>query len=61
MASRSTTVALIVLHRLLVVLGIVAMPVAILARQAGVVLPIHRVLDRVDDRIEDTTDHQFAD
>jgi len=47
MVSRPTTLALIALHRLIVILGIVALPVAMLAHRAGVPIPLHRVLDGV--------------
>lgn len=38
---------LFALYHLSIALGIVLMPLALLARRAGVTLPVHRVIDRV--------------
>ncbi len=43
---------LFVLYQMLVVVGIVMMPVALLARRAGVNLPLARVLETVGDAYE---------
>ncbi|MFB6299833.1 MAG: hypothetical protein ABEH65_06180 [Halobacteriales archaeon] len=39
---------LFVLYQLSVIIGIVMMPIALLARQSGVVLPIHRIVGRLE-------------
>ncbi|ELZ13352.1 hypothetical protein C477_22890 [Haloterrigena salina JCM 13891] len=43
---------LFALYQLCILIGIVAMPLAIAARQAGVTLPIHRVLANVEEELE---------
>ena len=43
---------LFVLYQMLVVVGIVMMPVALLARRAGVNLPLARVLETVGNAYE---------
>ncbi|WP_255191169.1 hypothetical protein [Natronobeatus ordinarius] len=52
MKSRVHHATLFALYQLCIVLGILAMPVAIVARQAGVTLPIHRLLVRVGEAYE---------
>ena len=47
MTSRVYHATLFALYQLCIMLGILAMPLAIVARQAGVTLPIHRLLGRV--------------
>lgn len=47
METRLHTATLFALYQLSVLLGIVLLPVALVARRAGVMLPIHRVIDRL--------------
>lgn len=47
MKERLSTLALFALYQLTVALGIVLLPVALLTRRAGFVLPIHRVVGRL--------------
>ena len=47
--------ALFALYQLSVLLGIVLLPVALIARRAGVMLPIHRVIDRLGEAYEQST------
>lgn len=44
-AQRATTLAL---HQLTVVLGIVLLPIALLARRAGLRLPFHRAIETTE-------------
>ncbi|ELZ00351.1 hypothetical protein [Natrialba asiatica] len=48
MISRVYRATLFALYQLCIVTGIVAMPLAIAARQAGITLPIHRLIDTVE-------------
>lgn len=48
MISRVYRATLFALYQLCIVIGIAAMPLAMAARQAGVTLPIHRVLANVE-------------
>lgn len=52
MTSRVHRAMLFALYQLCLVAGIAAMPVAIAARQAGVTLPVHRVLASVGEAYE---------
>ncbi|QFU83514.1 hypothetical protein [Natronorubrum aibiense] len=52
MISRVYHATLFALYQLCIVIGIVAMPLALAARQAGVSLPIHRVLENVEEAYE---------
>ena len=54
MKARVHHATLFALYQLCIALGILAMPVAIVAHQAGVTLPIHRLLARVGDAYENT-------
>ncbi|SDQ66700.1 hypothetical protein [Natronobacterium texcoconense] len=54
MISRVYHATMFALYQLCIVAGILAMPVAIAARQAGVTLPIHRLLSNVEDAYEAT-------
>ncbi|MDS0474229.1 hypothetical protein [Natrinema sp. 1APR25-10V2] len=54
MISRVYHATLFALYQLCIVIGIVAMPLAIAARQAGLTLPIHRVLANVEEAYEAT-------
>ena len=48
MTERLTTLSLFVLYQTVVALGIALLPVAVLARQAGVTLPMHRIIERCE-------------
>ncbi|MFP8952343.1 hypothetical protein ACLI4Z_05110 [Natrialbaceae archaeon A-arb3/5] len=48
MISRVYHATLFALYQLCIVIGIVSMPLAIAARQAGISLPIHRLLTNVE-------------
>ena len=52
MITRVYRASLFALYQLCIVIGIVAMPIAITARQAGITLPIHRVLANVEQAYE---------
>jgi hypothetical protein len=52
METRLHTAFLFALYQLSVVLGIVLLPVALVARRAGVMVPIHRVIDRLGEAYE---------
>ncbi|MFB6309552.1 MAG: hypothetical protein ABEH64_00065 [Salinirussus sp.] len=49
MADRPIRVLVAMAYALTVVAGILAMPIALLVRQAGVPLPVHRVVRRLGD------------
>ncbi|PSP82868.1 hypothetical protein BRC83_08635 [Halobacteriales archaeon QS_1_68_17] len=44
------------LYQMSVLLGIVMLPVALAARQVGLSVPVHRVIDRLGSAYEDTAD-----
>ncbi|ELY88430.1 hypothetical protein [Natrinema altunense] len=52
MISRAYHATLFALYQLCIMVGIVAMPLAIAARQAGITLPVHRVLENVEGAYE---------
>ncbi|WP_165875189.1 hypothetical protein [Natrarchaeobius chitinivorans] len=52
MITRAYHATLFALYQLCIVIGIVAMPLAIAARQAGITLPIHRLLANVEQAYE---------
>ncbi|ADD06902.1 uncharacterized protein Nmag_3352 [Natrialba magadii ATCC 43099] len=52
MISRVYHATLFALYQLCIMVGIVAMPLAIAARQAGVTLPVHRLIDTVENAYE---------
>ncbi|ELY61963.1 hypothetical protein [Natronolimnohabitans innermongolicus] len=52
MISRVYRATLFGLYQLCIVAGIAMMPLAIAARQAGITLPIHRLLENVEDAYE---------
>ena len=54
MISRVYRATLFALYQLCIVIGIAVMPLAVAARQAGFTLPIHRVLENVEDAYEAT-------
>ena len=47
--------ALFALYQLSIALGIVLMPVALLASRGGIRLPIHRLVERVGDAYENAS------
>lgn len=55
MRNRVHRATLFALYQLSIVIGIVAMPVAIAARQAGLTLPLHRLLGAVGSAYENAT------
>jgi hypothetical protein len=56
MESRLHRATLFALYQLSVLLGIAFLPVALVARQAGVTLPIHRTIERLGAAYEQTTE-----
>ncbi|WP_255167316.1 hypothetical protein [Natrononativus amylolyticus] len=53
MKSRVYYATMFALYQLCIAVGIAVMPLAIAARQAGVTLPVHRVLANVGEAYED--------
>lgn len=49
MIGRVRTFALLAAYQISIALGIVLLPVALAFRQVGVVLPIHRFIERFED------------
>jgi len=56
MESRLYRVTLFALYQLTVLVGIAMLPVALLARQMGVAVPIHRAIDRLEASYEQTAE-----
>jgi hypothetical protein len=56
MIQRVKRVALLAAYQLSITLGIVLLPVAIAFRRMGVVLPIHRFIDRIGNAYEGTAE-----
>lgn len=54
MTSRVSHALLFALYQLSIALGIVLLPLALVARQAGVTLPVHKLLETVGDAYENT-------
>lgn len=54
MKTRAHRASLFALYQLCILLGIVAMPLALLTRQVGLTVPIHRLLVRVEAAYENT-------
>ncbi|WP_136715469.1 hypothetical protein [Halorientalis salina] len=54
MENRLFRSALFATYQLTLLLGITLLPVALVARQFGVTLPIHRIVTRLADAYEDT-------
>ena len=54
MISRVHRATVFALYQFAIVAGIAAMPLAITARQAGITLPIHRILANLEDAYEAT-------
>ncbi|MDY6818825.1 MAG: hypothetical protein SVG88_09200 [Halobacteriales archaeon] len=52
MKTQFARAVLFAFYQLSVIIGIVMMPIALLARQSGVVLPIHRLVDRLETAYE---------
>jgi len=56
MATRLYRGAVFALYQLSLVLAITLLPVALVARRAGITLPIHRAVERLGDEYEATAD-----
>ena len=52
MESRLYRTTLLALYQMSLLLGILVMPFALVARQVGVTLPVHRVVTRLGDAYE---------
>lgn len=46
MKTRMASATLFALYQLSLLTGILLMPIAVLARQVGITLPIHRIIER---------------
>jgi hypothetical protein len=57
MTSRIRATALFAAYQLTVVVGILLLPVAVLARQAGLRLPLDRVLTRLSEAHTEASEH----
>lgn len=55
MIARARRAILFALYQLTIMVGIVAMPMALTARQAGVTLPIHRLIETVGGAYENAS------
>jgi hypothetical protein len=55
MKSKLRRTGLLAVYELTVLLGILAMPLAMLARRAGVNLPVRQLIESVDDAYRDAT------
>lgn len=49
MIERLTKLALLTAYQSTLVLGIALLPVALVARKAGITIPVHRLIQRMDD------------
>lgn len=56
MATRLYRGAVFALYQLSLVLAIMLLPVALVARRAGITLPVHRAVERFGDAYEATAD-----
>ena len=56
MESRLHRITLFALYQLTVLVGIAMLPVALVARRAGIALPIHRMIERLDAAYESKTE-----
>jgi len=54
MESRLYRVTLFALYQLTVLVGLVTLPIALLARQVGITVPLHRAIDRLEAAYEQT-------
>ncbi|WP_290818888.1 hypothetical protein [Halovivax sp.] len=54
MISRVHRATLFALYQLCILVGIAALPIALLTRQVGLTLPVHRLLVRVESAYENT-------
>ena len=52
MIDRLTKVTLLAAYQATLVLGIAMLPVAVVARQAGITLPMHRLIERTETAYE---------
>jgi len=52
---RAYRVTLLVLYQLTLLVGIVALPFAVIARRVGVRLPVHRAVERLGEKYEQTS------
>ncbi|WP_170178707.1 hypothetical protein [Halapricum salinum] len=55
MESRLSRIALFALYQLTVLVGIALLPIALVARRAGIPLPIHRLIERLGAAYEAST------
>ncbi len=55
MIESATRLTLFTLYQLTVALGIVMLPIAVLARRVGVTLPVRRAIDATERAYEQTT------
>lgn len=58
MKSRVHYATMFALYQLSIAIGIITMPLAIAARQAGVTLPLHRLLARIETAYENANADQ---
>jgi len=56
MESRLSRMTLFALYQLTVLVGIALLPVALVARRAGIPLPIHRLIERLGAAYEGNTE-----
>ncbi|MFB6189401.1 MAG: hypothetical protein ABEI57_05925 [Halapricum sp.] len=56
MESRLSRTVLFALYQLSVLIGIALLPIALVARRAGIPLPIHRAIDRLGSAYEHSTE-----
>ncbi len=56
MESRLYRATLFALYQLTVLVGLVTLPIALLVRQMGITVPVHRVIDRVEAAYDRTTE-----
>ena len=56
MTQQLTATTLLVAHQITIALGILLLPVALLARRAGVTIPIHRLVEGTGEAYEKTQD-----
>ncbi|MCU4719219.1 hypothetical protein [Halapricum hydrolyticum] len=56
MESRLYRATLFALYQLTVLVGIAMLPVALVARQVGIAVPIHRAIDRLEAAYEQTAE-----
>jgi len=54
MTTRAHRAAMFALYQLTILFGILVMPIALLTRQAGVSVPVHRIIGRMEAAYERT-------